>query len=428
MLIHISMLNKKILLIIVSILTILSLNLVSATTCSGVGGIITTDGSYCVNTITGNLTFNLTNNVNAEVLIVAGGGAGGGSNNGGGGGAGGLIYNSSWSISSGNYVVIIGQGGVGSNSAGAAKSGQNTSFNEVIATGGGGGGGGDTASTAGGNPGGSGGGAAYINMTTFGRNVINILQGKNGSVGQGLTAPYKGGGGGGAGANASTITGGNGLSYTINGSATYYAGGGSGGENAAPTAGGLGGGGNGGGNVPVTAPTSGRANSGGGGGGCQSSSTTGGSGGSGVVIIRYLGESTPTSNLTGKVKSSTGAVINGATVILLNSTKIKLANTTTNSTGDWYFNVVNGTMNMTVVGYDTSNVTAGGMAYPFINYTNRSLIITLKSTYTIPTYINVTIILGQVTTGPTACWQKTNNIVSIPNGCIYNLNNGATGI
>jgi len=55
------------------------------------GGTITTDGSYRIHTFTSSGTFEVSEGVACDVLIVAGGGGGGGSR-GGGGGGGGLIY------------------------------------------------------------------------------------------------------------------------------------------------------------------------------------------------------------------------------------------------------------------------------------------------------------------------------------------------
>ena len=82
--------------------------------------------------------------------------------------------------------------------------------------------------------------------------------------------------------------GGDGLSNSISGTATYYAGGGGGGEiNGGRTGdGGLGGGGDGHVNA---AGDNGTANTGGGGGGGSYTGSyfDGGNGGSGIVIIRY---------------------------------------------------------------------------------------------------------------------------------------------
>ena len=58
-------------------------------------------------------------------------------------------------------------------------------------------------------------------------------------------------------------------------------------------------------------------------------------------------------------------------------------------------------------------------AYTAPVYTNVT--ITLDNAYTAPLYTNVTIVLGDEVT---YCWAKTNNIISIPNGCKYQIING----
>ena len=58
-------------------------------------------------------------------------------------------------------------------------------------------------------------------------------------------------------------------------------------------------------------------------------------------------------------------------------------------------------------------------AYTAPSYTNVT--ITLDNSYTAPVYTNVTIVLGDEVT---YCWAKTNNIISIPNGCKYQIING----
>lgn len=69
----------------------------------------------------------------------------------------------------------------------------------------------------------------------------------------------------------------------------------------------------------------------------------------------------------GKVVDSIGAAINSATVIILNSTKIALTNLTTNSTGDWFYISPQTISNFTAVGFNPSNISQGGAAYPFIS-------------------------------------------------------------
>jgi hypothetical protein len=57
------------------------------------------------------------------------------------------------------------------------------------------------------------------------------------------------------------------------------------------------------------------------------------------------------------------------------------------------------------------------------NYTNVTIV--LKSSYTPPNYTNVTIVLGEEII--TDCWSETNNVLYIPNGCVYEINNGVIG-
>jgi hypothetical protein len=258
------------------------------------GATVTTDGLYTVVKFTANGTFNVTEEINATVLVVAGG-ASGGFKGSGGGGAGGLIYNTSYNAT-GNITVVIGTGGEGATTDGQTGTrGGNSSFGSLEANGGGSGGhGGD------GGIGGSGGGAGY--------NTVN-----NGGVatpaGQGYAGGdcdncnqaaggYPGGGGGGAGGlgqNGSASVGGNGgigINYTINGSTVCYAGGG-GASGATP--GNATCGGSGGSTVNGANPSAGTNGTGGGGG--AGGSTKSGTGGSGVVIIRFLTPKEPT-NIT----------------------------------------------------------------------------------------------------------------------------------
>jgi len=64
-------------------------------------------------------------------------------------------------------------------------------------------------------------------------------------------------------------------------------------------------------------------------------------------------------------------------------------------------------------------------AYTAPVYTNVT--ITLNNAYTAPIYTNVTIVLGDEVNETTYCWTKTNNILFIPQGCVYQLSGGATG-
>ena len=232
---------------------------------------------------------------NVELLVVGGGGSGGTrltTNAGaGGGGAGGLIYYSSYPVSAGTkYSVTVGAGGNSqtSNNSNGNQGSPSVGFGLIAI---GGGYGGSYASGAAGGPGGSGGGG--------GRDVPSIGgsgtpgQGNSGGAGQNSGGNGTGGGGGGgaaggAGTGAGGGIGGVGLSYSISGTATYYAGGGGGASYNGnyPDNGGLGGGGKGASENPYQSPVSGTTNTGGGGGG---GGVPSGAGGSGIIIIAYQG-------------------------------------------------------------------------------------------------------------------------------------------
>lgn len=64
-----------------------------------------------------------------------------------------------------------------------------------------------------------------------------------------------------------------------------------------------------------------------------------------------------------------------------------------------------------------------GATYTAPSYTNVTIV--LDASYTAPSYTNVTIVLGEE--APSNCWTETNNIIFIPNGCVYQLNNGVAG-
>ena len=64
-------------------------------------------------------------------------------------------------------------------------------------------------------------------------------------------------------------------------------------------------------------------------------------------------------------------------------------------------------------------------AYVPPKYDNVTII--LDESYTAPVYANVTIVLGDAVAPSVDCWTKTNNIISIPNGCVYSLLNGIVG-
>lgn len=241
-------------------------------------------------TVTGIQTYISPVTRNVTLLAVGGGGAGGQTNltpslRGGGGGAGGYIfYNQSFPVVAGRtYSFVVGAGGAGpggvvnvnGNSGGVTKLDDGTSV-LVLALGGGGGGG-----TGGGGSGGSGGG----NNSTGGAagSSSNPAQGFPG----GTSAPARAGGGGGMGTSggpgpAPTVaqsSGGNGLSFTINGTVYSIGGGGSGGGygSSNQTFGG-------GQSAPVVI----EANKyGAGGHGISPTTTTGGAGFPGVLIISY---------------------------------------------------------------------------------------------------------------------------------------------
>lgn len=280
--------------IILSILLV-STFLVSALPCYN-GGTVTLNGNKCVNTFLTNDTFVLTGSLtNAQVLVVAGGGAGGGgaNNMGGGGGGGGLVYNDSFSLSSGNYTIIIGVGGEPADFFGG--NGTNSSFYNIIAVGGGGGGAGL------GLNGGSGGGSKiegqdtnYAGISTQG-NYGGIGYGNKGGGGDGLHSASSGGGGSGSAGFDVTVDnygsrGGYGKNYTIfNGTTLTYAcgGGGAGGGTGLVGIGGCINAGIGA-KYGIDSPTSAENGTGsGGGGGAGLVGNKGGAGGSGIVIITY---------------------------------------------------------------------------------------------------------------------------------------------
>lgn len=259
---------------------------------SATGGTQSTNGSYTVHTFTSDGTFEVTEQIDANFLIVAGGGAGGNSDGyaAGGGGAGGVIETNSI-LSPGTYTISVGNGGVLPANPTAPANGENSSAFGFTAIGGGGGGVLNTTlepdEGVAPNTGGSGGGGgAQIETRTFDGALGTAGQGNpggNGRFSNTDTAEQSGGGGGGAstaGGNG-TISlagdGGDGIQSFISGTGTYYAGGGGGGRRNTVVGvgdGGLGGGGNGDGSnaLPNT----------GGGGGAGS-----GSGGSGIVIVSY---------------------------------------------------------------------------------------------------------------------------------------------
>tara|TARA_S200000501_G_scaffold261222_1_gene245190 strand:+ start:948 stop:2267 length:1320 start_codon:yes stop_codon:yes gene_type:complete len=246
------------------------------------------------------VNFGLSFNVTLSYLVVAGGGAGGKGVSGGGGGAGGLLYSTSGSFPlNTNFTVAVGAGGayVSANAdgnAGANSSISGSGLTTITAIGGGGGGGQKAStSTAAELAGGSGGGGTgYNNTGTVTGPGGNATSGQGNAGGTGSYGTGFGGGGGGAGqaggnhndSGSAQSKGGDGLEYSISGTATYYAGGGGGGGyNTSGKAGGQGGAGNGGSRAAIGGDAT--ANTGGGGGGVSDAGRSG-AGGSGIVIIR----------------------------------------------------------------------------------------------------------------------------------------------
>ena len=230
-----------------------------------------------------------------EVLVVGGGGGGGARNTfsnagAGGGGAGGLVYIPDYSVSGGSVLIEVGRGGAGGTGGNVSgTNGTNSAFGELTALGGGGGSGGNVIGHAGGSGGGS-----RIDSLTGGAGQQPGQPGLSGEFGHGhnggavnQSAGSSAGGGGGAQAAGSGITGGDGKTIGITGTAVAYAGGGGGGgaQSATPGNGGAGGGGRGGNDG--TAATAGTVNMGGGGGG-GNNDRAGARGGDGVVIVAYL--------------------------------------------------------------------------------------------------------------------------------------------
>lgn len=275
------------------------------------GGTITTSGAYRIHTFqyaqTGT-AFTPSGSGDVEYLVV-GGGAGGAQQHSGGGGAGGM-RTGTLSVTSGTpYTITVGGGGASqpnvggcSNHTTPAGNGGSSIFSTITSYGGGYPGCYNTFIPYQG-PNGSGGG---------GRNSTVPQDGGPATAGQGYAGGasdynHIGGGGGGAGSvgisgaskqsNQSQKSGGDGLSSSISGTATFYAGGGGGGSHNVntPMTGGSGGGGNGGrapsagGDILATQGTDGLGGGGGGNGGCEPNHPgyPPARGGHGVVIIRY---------------------------------------------------------------------------------------------------------------------------------------------
>jgi len=246
--------------------------------------------------------------ITADYLVVAGGGSGAGGQ-GGGGGAGGYLTGNITLTEGVTYTATVGGGGNGvpgitkvdgNDGSDSVLSGAGLSTITAI------GGGAAGAESNNGAAGGSGGGGGQFGGSTTG-------SGGSGTVGQGFdggdgySPGGQGGGGGGGAAEAGNTdavnAGGDGLSNSITGSATFYAGGGGGSGSANPAGGGAGG--DGGGTDGESNPNGSDpcpANTGGGSGGVNDSPS--GNGGSGVVILR-LSTSQYTGTTTGSPTVST---------------------------------------------------------------------------------------------------------------------------
>ena len=231
------------------------------------------------------------------ILMVVGGGGGGGDF--GGGGAGAYIYSNSFSITSGTYVVTVGDGGAGGSAGNRGGNGTTSIFSTVSAIGGGGGGAFNTATPTGLNGGSGGGGGTDSDAPDTGRDTGRA--GGTGTAGQGtdggwgVTGATAGGGGGGSSVTGTWATvntggtGGNGTQNSILGSNVIFAAGGGGGGYVTKGTGGTGGGGNGAQETGAISATAGAGSTGSGGGGgyVGSGGRIGAAGGSGVVVLSY---------------------------------------------------------------------------------------------------------------------------------------------
>jgi len=243
------------------------------------------------------------------------------------------------------YNVTVGSGALGGNTqSGTADNGNNSIFSTITSNGGGGG---QNRAGSFGSNGGSGGGGA-LNSSAGGNGTLN-----QGYAGGSLSAAKYGAGGGGASEiglipltdyntspqrNSLGAPGGDGLSVSITGTATYYAGGGGGGaRNPGPdagTSGGLGGGGNGG---KFAIGEDGSNNTGGGGGGGGDDGDNGGNGGSGVVILRYPTASVSSFTTTGTLNTpSTTDTLASAAYPTTNTAYYKLDGNATDSSSNGY--------------------------------------------------------------------------------------------
>jgi hypothetical protein len=261
------------------------------------GGTITYGVGYTYHTFTSSGTFTPTQNLSADILVIAGGG-GTTNANAGGGGAGGVAYAANYSLTaSTGYTCSIGAGG----SSNSTTNGSNSTFGSTLITATGGAYGAEEGNQ-GANGGSGGGGAGGGSGTRYGGSATQTsgtgYVGYGNAGGNSYTADYIAGGGGGAGAvgaNGTSSAAGNGgvglatwsswglatsTGQNISGTVYYAGGGGGGSDHSTNGTGGYGGGGG--------FRTDGTANTGGGAGGSGGTGARGGAnGGSGIVIVRY---------------------------------------------------------------------------------------------------------------------------------------------
>lgn len=318
------------------------------------GGSISEIDGYRIHKFTsGTDTFSISSappNATIEVLVVGGGGPGGNGLAGGGGG-GAVIHNLNYSVTAGNYSVVVGDQSPSppdrANITGSATGrGYDSTFANLTAQGGGQGGWWDGAVGRDGGCGGGGSGGTNSNnrASVAGGNAQTGTNVFANPGGRGIRYPanndnaHQAGGGGGAGTPGRNWTeyqnvsgqgadagtdGGGGYYSSIDGTARYWAGGGGGScwQNSWAGRGGVGGGGGGnvanannilgsGGGGALNSGGAGGTNGGdggtntGGGGGGSSGNTwlrgPGGRGGSGIVIVRYPYISTATGYAPGQ--------------------------------------------------------------------------------------------------------------------------------
>lgn len=248
------------------------------------GGNISYYGDYKIHTFlsSGNFIVTYAGDYEITYLIVAGGGGSGEAvvlyTASGGGGGGGVVSGSFSNLDLGTYPVTVGSGGA------INSSGNNSTFNSIIAYGGGRG---SSHYYPTGHDGGCGGGghAGRYGSAYPGGSGSQGFNGGNGAI---LTYALSGGGGGmgavGGNGGGTAANGGNGIISSITGASVYYGGGGAGSNEGSGTFGngGLGGGGG-------SSNKNGTPNTGGGGAGgyVNNIAVQGGIGGSGIVIIRY---------------------------------------------------------------------------------------------------------------------------------------------